>query len=243
MGKRKKPPEPGNPKITSFFNVVNVDTTPSSSTAQIFNTFTHPESAPPPPKKTKRGSKKKQTSLPESPDQGDDDDEILPPSTLPTPPKQTHACNKTSFTSVFNPSPALRDLYVHRLHLFRKANHTLARHATLFLKYYILKYHSTHAFYPLITKDHFYAILYLLNKLDAWNPKATGKQDFAALRRDLLPYIRSYVRLVGFTPPRLPCDQQPIHYMTRSLNTNLTVNVSEHFMTMLLRYINLRLGE
>jgi hypothetical protein len=238
MGKRKKPPESGCSKITSFFSPVthNVGSTSSSS-----STAAQPPASNPTPSinpKTRATKRKGQTT----PDD-DDDGEILPPSALPPPTKQTHACNKTSFASVFRPSSARRALYFQRFLTYRKTMQSLARHATYFLKYYVLKYHTAHASYPDITEDHFHVILYLLNKLDKWKPQSTGKQDFATLRRELLPYVRSYIRLMRFTPPQILFDQQPIRYLAASLNTNLTVNIAEHFTQMLLRYINLRLGE
>ena len=193
-------------------------------------------SAPTPSKKSKtRTTQRKGRIIPD--DNGDD--EVLPAS---PPTKQTHACNKTSFASVFRPTAHNRTTYLARLLVYRNTMHLLVRHATSFLRYHILKYHCVHNSFPPITDDHFHAILYLLNKLDAWNPKPGGKQDLASLKIALLPDLRAYIHLVGFTPPNLKHDQQPIRYLAASLNTNLTVNVSEHFVKMLLRYINLRLG-
>ncbi|TPX49605.1 hypothetical protein SeMB42_g02555 [Synchytrium endobioticum] len=41
----------------------------------------------------------------------------------------------------------------------------------------------------------------------------------------------------------MDADQQPINYLATSIMTNLKVNVQEHFMQMLLKYINLRMDK
>ena len=95
--------------------------------------------------------------------------------------------------------------------------------------------------YPSVDKNDHYAILYLLNKGLQWNPKVEGKQNFVTLRAKYAFHVQDYVDIVGFTPPNLPCDQQGINYLAKSLNTNLTVNVKEHLVKHALRYVNLRL--
>ena len=248
MGKRKKPPEPhqGN-RITSYFSSITSTIAEhnggagsgSSSVPPLASTSSGPLSNA--KKRKSKGDSVNTGAIPQD-DDFDDGDDIIPQPALPQPTRQNHACNKTSFFSVFRPTADKRSIYHARLLAYRDTMHLLARHATSFLRYHILKYHSTHGSFPAITEDHFHAILYLLNKLDAWNPKPGGKQDLAALKIALLPDIRAYLRLVGLTPPNLMHDQQPIRYLAASLNTNLTVNISEHFLKMLLRYINLRLG-
>ncbi|KNC99339.1 uncharacterized protein SPPG_09290 [Spizellomyces punctatus DAOM BR117] len=60
--------------------------------------------------------------------------------------------------------------------------------------------------------------------------------------RDILvPHIDRYCNVVGFTRPNLKYDQQSINYLTTSVITNIKVNVQEHFVKMLVRFINYRL--
>ena len=92
--------------------------------------------------------------------------------------------------------------------------------------------------FPTVDENTFEAILYLLNKGGAWQPRAEPKK---ALREQLLPYINRYCEIVGFVHPNLQSEQQSINYLKASTITNLKVNVQEHFMQMLLRYINLRM--
>lgn len=82
-------------------------------------------------------------------------------------------------------------------------------------------------------------MLYLLNKGDTWNPRTELKK---ALKAELLPYVESYCALSQFSLPFLKCEQQSINYIVSSVMTNIQVNVQEHFMKMLLRYIHLRMN-
>ena len=148
------------------------------------------------------------------------------------------ACNKTSLLSAFRPAEALRDLYQKRILNYISTIDVLAQHATLFLKFYLLN-----TSFPIVSKNDYYAILYLLNKGSLWNPKDVGKQNFATLKTTYETHVQDYVELVGFTRPNIRCEQQGINYLSKSLNTNLTVNVKEHFVKNVLRYVNLRLGE
>ncbi|KND02296.1 uncharacterized protein SPPG_02771 [Spizellomyces punctatus DAOM BR117] len=138
-----------------------------------------------------------------------------------------HTCNKTSFAKAFLPN------YHQRLLDYIAIIHQLADHASHALKFYILSAPT----FPTVNEDTIEAILYLLNKGEAWQPKTDAKK---ALRKCLLPYICQYCR-IGFVHPNLRGEQQSINYLTASMMTNLKVNVQEHFMQMLLRYINLRL--
>ncbi|KNC96900.1 uncharacterized protein SPPG_07727 [Spizellomyces punctatus DAOM BR117] len=142
-----------------------------------------------------------------------------------------HTCNKTSFAKAFLPN----ETYRQRLLDYIAIIHQLADHASHALKFYILST-STSSF-PVVHEDTIEAILYLLNKGEAWHPRKEAKK---AWRDCLLPYVQRYCQIVGFIHPNLRGEQQSINYLTVSMMTNLKVNVQEHFMQMLLRYINLR---
>jgi hypothetical protein len=142
-----------------------------------------------------------------------------------------HSCNKTSLDKVLLNS----DLYRSRLMEYIRQVHALAEHGTHALKLYLLRNPS-----PVpITEQHVEACLYLLNKGSEWKPRSAAKQ---ALKAQLLPHIDFYCEVAGFQHVRLSHDQQTINYLTTSIVTNLTVNVQEHFIKMVLRYINLRMG-
>ncbi|KND03709.1 uncharacterized protein SPPG_08912 [Spizellomyces punctatus DAOM BR117] len=141
-----------------------------------------------------------------------------------------HTCNKTSFAKAFLPN----DIYCQRLLDYIAIIHQLADHASHALKFYILSAPT----FPTVNEDTIEAILYLLNKGEAWHPRKEAKK---AWRDCLLPYVQRYCQIVGFVHPNLRGEQQSVNYLTVSMMTNLKVNVQEHFMQMLLRYINLRL--
>ncbi|KNC97199.1 uncharacterized protein SPPG_09480 [Spizellomyces punctatus DAOM BR117] len=138
-----------------------------------------------------------------------------------------HTCNKTSFAKAFLPN------YRQRLLDYIAIIHQLADHASHALKFYIL---SAPTF--TVNEETIEAILYLLNKGEAWHPRKEAKK---AWRDCLLPYVQRYCHIVSFVHPNLQKEQQSINYLTASMMTNLKVNVQEHFMQMLLRYINLQL--
>ncbi|KND01623.1 hypothetical protein, variant 1 [Spizellomyces punctatus DAOM BR117] len=138
-----------------------------------------------------------------------------------------HTCNKTSFAKAFLPN------YHQRLLDYIAIIHQLADHASHALKFYIL---SAPSF--TVNEETIEAILYLLNKGEAWHPRKEAKK---AWRDCLLPYVQRYCQIVGFVHPNLRGEQQSVNYLTASMMTNLKVNIQEHCMTMLLRYINLRL--
>lgn len=146
-----------------------------------------------------------------------------------------HSCNKTSFNDAFRNDGAA-EVYRQRILEFIKIPHQLADHCTHALKLYILRSPS----FPIITKKHVEAILYLLNKGEDWKPRNQSK---AGLREELWPHIRYYMRVLGLDHPRLSSEQQTINYLVSSIMTNLEVNIKENFMKMLLRFINLRLGK
>ncbi|KNC97938.1 uncharacterized protein SPPG_06926 [Spizellomyces punctatus DAOM BR117] len=141
-----------------------------------------------------------------------------------------HSCNKTSFAKAFLPN----ETYRQRLLDYIAIIHQLADHASHALKFYLLSAPT----FPTVNEDTIEGILYLLNKGEAWHPRKEAKK---AWRDSLLPYVQRYCQIVGFVHPNLRGEQQSINYLTASMMTNLKVNVQEHFMTMLLRYINLRL--
>ncbi|KNC96371.1 hypothetical protein, variant [Spizellomyces punctatus DAOM BR117] len=140
-----------------------------------------------------------------------------------------HTCNKTSFAKAFLPN----ETYRQRLLDYIAIIHQLASHASHALKFYTL---SAPSF--TVNEETIEAILYLLNKGEAWHPRKEAKK---AWRDCLLPYVQRYCQIVGFVHPNLRGEQQSVNYLTVSMMTNLKVNVQEHFMQMLLRYINLRL--
>ncbi|KND04747.1 uncharacterized protein SPPG_00452 [Spizellomyces punctatus DAOM BR117] len=140
-----------------------------------------------------------------------------------------HSCNKTSFAKAFLPNGTYRQ----RLLDYIAIIHQLADHASHALKFYIL---SAPTF--TVNEETIEAILYLLNKGEAWHPRKEAKK---AWRDCLLPYVQRYCQIVGFVHPNLRGEQQSVNYLTASMMANLKVNVQEHFMQMLLRYINLRL--
>ena len=140
-----------------------------------------------------------------------------------------HTCNKTSFKKAFLPIESYR----RRLLDYIGIVHELADHASHALKFYILSAPSL----PVISEETIEAILYLLNKGGAWQPRSTDKITH---RERLSPYIERYCQIVGFEHPNLRSEQQSINYIKASMITNLKVNVQEHFVKMLLRYINLR---
>jgi hypothetical protein len=142
-----------------------------------------------------------------------------------------HSCNKTSLEKVLLNS----DLYRSRLVEYIRQVHALAEHGTHALKLYLIRNRSL---VP-ISEKHVEACLYLLNKGNDWKPRSAEKR---ALKADLLPHIEFYCQVADFQHIRLSHDQQAINYLTTSIVTNLNVNVQEHFLKMLLRYINLRMG-
>ncbi|KNC98695.1 uncharacterized protein SPPG_09365 [Spizellomyces punctatus DAOM BR117] len=141
-----------------------------------------------------------------------------------------HSCNKTSFAKAFLPNGTYRQ----RLLDYIAIIHQLADHASHALKFYLLSAPT----FPTVNEDTIEAILYLLNKGEAWHPRKEAKK---AWRDCLLPYVQRYCQIIGFVHPNLRGEQQSVNYLTASMMTNLKVNVQEHFMQMLLRYINLRL--
>ncbi len=146
--------------------------------------------------------------------------------------KNGHTCRKTSFDKVVHQE------YKDTITAYIKSIHLLGSHATFFIKYYMTwEFHNNNKF-PMIDSDCIEAVLYLLNKPDRWNPKNIKK---AAWKEILYPLVRDYCALMDFNPLTIePYDQQPINYLTTALLTNLKVNVQEHFMKMLLKFINCR---
>ncbi|KNC98043.1 uncharacterized protein SPPG_09380 [Spizellomyces punctatus DAOM BR117] len=136
-----------------------------------------------------------------------------------------HTCNKTSFAKAFLPN------YHQRLLDYITIIHQLTNHASHALKFYIL---SAPTF--TVNEETIEAILYLLNKGEAWHPRKEAKK---AWRDCLLPYVQWYCQIIGFAHPNLQGEQQSVNYLTASMMMNLKVNVQEHFMQMLLQYINL----
>ncbi|TPX64341.1 hypothetical protein SpCBS45565_g05968 [Spizellomyces sp. 'palustris'] len=145
-------------------------------------------------------------------------------------PPTLHTCNKTAFAKAFLPNTT----YQQRVCQYISTIHQLADHASHALKFHVLSMPS----FPIVNEETIEAILYLLNKGEVWHPKTEGKK---VLRECLLPYVQQYCDIVGFVHPNLRGEQQSINYLKASMFTNLKVNIQEHFMQMLLRYINLRM--
>ncbi|KND00087.1 uncharacterized protein SPPG_04428 [Spizellomyces punctatus DAOM BR117] len=79
-----------------------------------------------------------------------------------------HTCNKTSFAKAFLPN----ETYRQRLLDYIAIIHQLADHASHALKFYILSAPSV----PMVDQDTIEAILYLLNKGEAWQPRTDAKK-------------------------------------------------------------------
>ncbi|KAI8824436.1 uncharacterized protein EV422DRAFT_320470 [Fimicolochytrium jonesii] len=71
------------------------------------------------------------------------------------------------------------------------------------------------------------------------NPGYNGNPVIA---QELRPRVQDYCDVHGFAPIRMRNCQQTAAYTATSIFTNLKVNVQEHFIQMLLRYVNERLG-
>ncbi|KAJ3213248.1 hypothetical protein HK099_007506 [Clydaea vesicula] len=91
---------------------------------------------------------------------------------------------------------------------------------------------------PFITEEHVEVVLYLLNKGTAWRPQSQQK---LRLKELLLPYVVQHCEITEFQYPVSQKEQQSINYLKASMITSIKINVQEHFMKMLLRYINFRM--
>ncbi|KAI8824893.1 uncharacterized protein EV422DRAFT_503678 [Fimicolochytrium jonesii] len=157
-----------------------------------------------------------------------------PPPPVQRPRPQTHASTKVSLHRIHNQNQVQRE----RLTTFIGNVHVLARHTTFFLKYYLVRLpttadHPLHDF-PDITDKHISVMFELLN-----NPGYNGNPVIA---QELRPWVQDYCNVHGFAPIRMQYCQQTAGYTATSIFTNLKVNVQEHFIQMLLRYVNERLG-
>ncbi|KAJ3036018.1 hypothetical protein HDV00_003153 [Rhizophlyctis rosea] len=79
----------------------------------------------------------------------------------------------------------------------------------------------------------------MLNKGSIWKPR-TG--DKLAIKNEIAPFLQPYLTLRQLQPMKMDHDQQPINYLAKSIFANVKTNVQEHYMQMLLRFINLRIG-
>ncbi|KAI8821429.1 uncharacterized protein EV422DRAFT_619774 [Fimicolochytrium jonesii] len=145
--------------------------------------------------------------------------------------QQTHACTKISLPQIHNQNHQ-NQVQRERLTTSIGNVHILARHTTFFLKYYLAD-HPLHDF-PDITDKHISVMFELLN-----NPGYNGNPVIA---QELRPWVQDHCDVHGFASIRMQNCQQTAAYTAQSILTNLKVNVQEHFMQMLLRYINERIG-
>jgi hypothetical protein len=149
----------------------------------------------------------------------------------------SYVCNKTSFPKAIIKDPDKKSLEsLERLSNFIKSSHTLARHATIVFKLYVLSLDDD---FELDSDDHqkiYSFILYLLN-----NDYRPRNEDDVSLINTLRPIVNLYLNESGFIQPKISSFQQLNTYLSRSMATNLLTNVSEHFCQMLYKYINLRL--
>ena len=141
-------------------------------------------------------------------------------------------CIKTSFSDIFKQNP----LYHTRLILYLQQYQALGDHATHCLKFFIVNSPTI----PIITQKHVEAILYLVNKGRQWCPKDRDKQE---LKNLLWPFVEEYLLLLNADYVGMEHDQQPINFLSQTIFTNLKVNVQEHFVQMVNRYINHRVGK
>ena len=143
-----------------------------------------------------------------------------------------HTCRKVSFYK------AVKEDHKEKILLFIKKIHHLARHAALFIKDFVICYFQQSQQFPVVDGYFVEAVLYLLNKGAAWNPKNAEKLRWKGI---LNPFITEYTNLVQFTSGLRKFDQQPINYLVTAILTNIKVNVQENFTKMLFRFINFRL--
>jgi len=229
MSKRKKPPDTQSQKITDFFKPEPTEnvTVHSTSTEQGPSSWTTlpqqqtSSSASPtiraeqeqPPKVVKKPKKHQRSTVP-----------------------PRRSCNKTRLKTYLRTDHPSSDVYKTRLLNYITKPHRLAKHATEFIKFWFL----SSANYPALTESHVEGVLYMLNKGSAWEPKAELK---LAIKAEILPFIQPYQKIRKIQPINMDHDQQPINYLAKSIFANIKTNVQEHYMQMLLRFINLRVGE
>ena len=230
MVKRKRPPDPQCRKITDFFTTQSPTTdhvsvcspnaeTPISPTEVVLmgesnqSTLGLPTNTTPLEQPMTKGSIRQRTSLP-----------------------PRRSCNKTRLKTYlrtdFPESPVLID----RLFAYIQKPHRLALYTTEFLKFWFLAATD----YPILTEEHGEGALYMINKGSAWSPKYESKR---AVKAELDPFLQPYraIRKIDFV--NLEYDQQPVNYLAKGIFSNIKTNVQEHYMQMLLRFINLRLGK
>lgn len=142
------------------------------------------------------------------------------PHDLPPPEPPWKGCNKTSFSKVFIGTPEMHQ----RLQSYLQKVHLLSSHATHALKYFVLASPQ----YPVITRTHVEAILYLVNKGLHWTPRSEERQ---LIRNNLCPYVQSYMDIVQMQHVNLDNDCATVEYLSKSIITNLETNVKCHFVT------------
>ena len=166
----------------------------------------------------------------------DPEPEKRPRSVLPR-----HSCNKTLLKNALRKDLSEDDqIYLERLFSYIRKPHHLARHVTRCIKYWFLSDYLAHGQYPSLTEEHVVTMLYLLNKDSKYNPTTAIKRE---IRTVLLPVVRRYRLIQRLELMNMEHDQQTINFLATSVYTNIKTNVQEHFMQMLLRFINLRMGK
>jgi hypothetical protein len=223
MTKRKRPPDIQSQKITDFFKpkppvqndvtgCPSVQEAPASTTPPQKTSSSAPITAQPEPRAVKHTKKHQR---------------------LTTPPRRS--CNKTRLKTYLRTDQPSSAGYEANLLDYISKPHQLARHATEFIKFWFLSATD----YPHLTESHVEGILYMLNKGPAWNPTSETK---LSVKAEILPFIQPYQTLRQLRSLKMDHDQQPINYLAKSIFANVKTNVQEHYMQMLLRFINLRIG-
>ena len=220
MIKRKRPPDTQSQKITDFFKPEHVTSStseqkPSASTAPP--TIPAQETSP----STPTTSQPTQAKQPAVQNTKKHQRRLVPP---------RRSCNKTRLKTYLRTDHPSSALYKARLLDYVSKPHQLARYTTEFIKFW----------FPGLTESHVEGMLYMLNKGSAWKPTSGVK---LAIKAEILPFIRPYQTLRQLQPINMDHDQQPINYLAKSIFANVKTNVQEHYMQMLLRFINLRIGE
>ncbi|KAI9089803.1 hypothetical protein DFS34DRAFT_382914 [Phlyctochytrium arcticum] len=149
--------------------------------------------------------------------------------------EQSYVCTKTSFRKAF--AFPLNEDYYQKLRTLVKSCHELVIHATHVFKLYYLHHADYEPHYGDVPKVSS-VILYLLN--DDFNPRSAEDKALVSEMRFTIARYRKLVPTFG--QPRILNVQQLNTYLSRTMATNVLVNVQQHFSQMAARYINHVLG-
>ncbi|KAI9089618.1 hypothetical protein DFS34DRAFT_639215 [Phlyctochytrium arcticum] len=161
----------------------------------------------------------------------------LPESFANAGPNPRQSARKILLARIFNHQHPLAPIYLQRLLSFIKTVHELASHTTQFLRFFYTQHLHDVSLEPPKAED-MYAIFQLLNKGNAYNPTAP---EMVAIKNRYIDTIPIYSALANFHQPQMKDDQQPSHYVGKSIFTNLRVNIQQNYYKMLLRFLNRRL--